>query len=451
MLVFPAPYGVVERRKVLCAELGARFTGKRTDEGQFQSRGSKRRVLMAGKGGSTTVARFDQSFLVHMIKDFFVILLLVMVVEFSLKAALVYYDYWANGAEKAETVAEDLADNVRSIMLNEGGPVAARTLYPILRKNWSNLGYSIAVEPTPLTIEAIKEGFEFEPEGIPMGTWPQGQHQSAKVEIKAAEFCLSCHTTAGVGDTLGTVTVRSYLSTNFAKWWSDIQLTAGIAIGKIVLHSVLLFILLRARMEPLLRLRSTVAKLARAYAGLDQRAEIRSSDEFGLLSRDLNLFLDRISSLIAELDSVLRKVVTINDDVLKIQGDLRAKVASVSHKSRQIERAAMLNAKREPLLSTVWFEAAKGSVRELDAALSGLGDVPNAGPILENLRAVIANAESQIVTNENLFRDLADLGEDTEEFQTQITEMVRLEERMKGIIETGTVLVRRLRPSGKTT
>ena len=113
---------------------------------------------------SPQIGRFDKSFLIHMIRDFFVILVAVTVLEFSLKAALVYYKFRVSGPERSQQVAEDIADNVRSIMRNEGGPVAARTVYPILESNWNDLGYLIAIVPSPVTTRSIEQGFGFLPQ-----------------------------------------------------------------------------------------------------------------------------------------------------------------------------------------------------------------------------------------------------------------------------------------------
>ena len=44
-----------------------------------------------------SIGRFDKSFLVHMIRDFFLVLLAVSAREFALKAAFVYYNYSVNG------------------------------------------------------------------------------------------------------------------------------------------------------------------------------------------------------------------------------------------------------------------------------------------------------------------------------------------------------------------
>lgn len=396
------------------------------------------------------IGRFDRSFLIQMIRDFFLILLLVAVLEFSLKAGLVVYDFAVNGREEVRERAEAVADNVRSIMLNSGGPVAARTVYPIIERNIEDLGYKVAVEPEPITVKAISKGFGFEPEGIPRDGWPEGWHRSATVEVEAQEFCLSCHTTASVGDVLGTVTVRTYLARDLALWWEDVKLGAGLAVGKIMLHSVLLFLLLRVRMEPLLRLRAVLGNLARAYGGLGHRAEIRTHDEFGALARDLNLFLERISGIVDELDHVLRRVIAVNDDIVAIQGNLRGQIDSLTGAMRQLERRAMLSAKREPMLSEEWFTEARRSVAGLDEALgTARATVPAEGEaarILEALTAVIGQAEAQIRTTEALFEELAGLGTQSERVQSALAEMARLEERLQAVVETGTGLVARLRP-----
>lgn len=393
-----------------------------------------------------SIGRFDRSFLIHMIKEFFVILLVVTLLEFSLKAALVYYDFQTNSQMHVEKVAADIAENIETIMFNQGGPVAARTLYPILKRNWSELGYKIAIEPSEDTVQAIKQNFDFLPTGMPPGTWPDGDHKLAQIDIPAGEFCLSCHTRSKKGEILGSVTVRSYLASDFAKWWHDVKLSSALALGKIIFHSILLFALLRTRLEPLLRLRSVVSNLSRAYADLNLRAEIRSSDEFGALARDLNLFLDRISRLVAELDEVLHKIVTVNDDIIIAHGALRDHADRVISRTRSLERQAIMGAKGEPILSNVWFDTAKSSICNLAATLNKVGDISKADDLVENLRAVVTNAESQVAMSEKHFTEFAALGEETQAFQIAISEMTRLEERMKAIIETGTQLVRRLRP-----
>jgi len=392
-----------------------------------------------------SIGRFDKSFLVHMIKDFFLVLLAVTVLEFAFKAAGVYYNYSVNGVAQSQTVADDLAENVRSIMRNEGGPVAARTMYPILETNWTEMGYAIAIVPSDVTIRSIEAGFDFVPEGIPE-SWPEGKFKEASVQITAEAFCLSCHSEAQVGEVLGTVIVHNYLDRDFAMWFDEVRLAAGFAVGKIVLHSILLFLILRARMEPLLRLRSVVNNLSRAYGALNQRAEVRTEDEFGALARDLNIFLDRINRLIGELNQVLMRVVSVNDDIVTVQGDLRSQIDRVVSGVRRLERDAMMAAKREPRLSNDWFAAIRRSVQALDDRLVQAGDIPQAGELLEALRAVVGHAETQLATSEKVFEGLAAVGDETEHLKGAMAEMTRLEERMKTIIETGGTLVRRLQP-----
>ena len=229
-------------------------------------------------------------------------------------------------------------------------------------------------------------------------------------------------------------------------WWKDVKLTLGLAIGKIVLHSILLFLILRARMEPLLRLRSVVSQLSKAYSSLNQRAEVHTADEFGVLARDLNVFLDRINRLVQELDTVLYNVVEVNDDIIQIQSDLRSQIDNVVLNTRSIGRNAMLSANNEPMLSYEWFDAVRRSVAELDMALASTNNAPEAATLLESLRTVVTNAEAQIRNSEHLSVSLAELGDEAGGLKDSMSEMIRLEERMKSIIETGTLLVRRIRP-----
>jgi len=214
---------------------------------------------------------------------------------------------------------------------------------------------------------------------------------------------------------------------------------AGLAVGKIVLHSVLLFLILRARLEPLLRLRAVVSSLSKAYGALSQRAEIQIEDEFGVLAGELNIFLDRINLLTSELNQVLLRVVAVNDDFVTVQDDLRGQIDRVVTGVRRLERDAMLAAKREPRLSNDWFKAIRSSIQSLD-------DMPQADALLEELRDVVASAETQLAKSEKLFDSLAVVGDDTDNLKGAMSEMTRLEEWMKTIIETGGTLVRRLQP-----
>ncbi|TVP70730.1 MAG: methyl-accepting chemotaxis protein [Rhodobacteraceae bacterium] len=397
---------------------------------------------------SPLIGRFDQSFLIHMIRDFFVILIAVTVLEFTLKAGLVYYDFRVNGPGQVESAAGDLAENVHSIMRNEGGPVAARTVYPIINRNWNDLGYRIAIIPAPVTVTSIEESFGFRPEGVPLGDWPEARHNAAQIDIRAETFCLGCHTGADLGDVLGSVIVRRDLRTDFTKWMEDVRITGMLSLGKIVLHSFLLFLILRARLEPLLGLRAVVSNLARAYGGLTHRADIRTADEFGVLARDLNVFLDRVGRLVEELDSVLNRVVVINDDMMTIQGDLRERIDALTGRIRQMERSVLNSARTDPHLAQVRLDHVQRNMRALqERAGAGLAGSEMAA-MAEELQSFLTHAEAQVTSSERVFADLAALGDDSERLKGALGEMVRLEERMKGVAETGSNLVERLRPAG---
>ena len=96
------------------------------------------------KDHTPSIRCFDRPFLIHIIRDVFVIFPVVTVPEFSLKAAPVTYIAMTNGEDEAQVVAENLTDNARSIMRNKGGLVAARAMYPIPETKWSDPGHVTA-------------------------------------------------------------------------------------------------------------------------------------------------------------------------------------------------------------------------------------------------------------------------------------------------------------------
>jgi methyl-accepting chemotaxis protein len=254
--------------------------------------------------------RFDQSFIFHMIRDFFALLLVVAAAEMGIRYAVLLYDFRTNEPARVDRSAQALAEDVKSIMLNSGGPLAAQTVYPILNRNYDDLGLAIAVLPSEVTVESMKATFKLQAKGL-APNWPVGEHMAATASLKAEQFCLGCHVKAQVGDVLGTVTVRSYLARKEAVWWQEVRLTAGALSIKIVAHTLLLLLLLRVRMEPLMSLRATVASLSKGVMNLSPRARVKSEDEFGELAGDLNHFLDRIATLVHDLDKILGEVVAV--------------------------------------------------------------------------------------------------------------------------------------------
>ena len=254
--------------------------------------------------------RFEQSFIFHMIRDFFALLILLAAAELGIRYAMLLYEFRTREPERVDRAAQALAEDIKSIMLNSGGPLAAQTVYPILNRNYDDLGLAIAVLPSEVTVESMKTTFNMQAKGL-APDWPAGEHMAASVALKAEQFCLNCHVKAQVGDVLGTVTVRSYLARKEALWWQEVRLTVGALSLKIVAHTLLLLLLLRVRMEPLLSLRATMSGLSKGVMNLAPRARIKSEDEFAELAQDLNLFLDRISALVRELDKILGEVLTV--------------------------------------------------------------------------------------------------------------------------------------------
>jgi methyl-accepting chemotaxis protein len=260
--------------------------------------------------GTSGSSRFEQSFMFHMIQDFFLLLLAVAGIELAIRYAALRWDFSQQEPARVERAAQQLANDVRSIMLNAGGPTAAQTVYPILDRNYDGLGLSIAVVPSAVTVESMKASRQMDAKGLP-ARWPTGEFQQASATLAAEQYCLNCHIKAQLGEVLGTVQVRSYLERKEAVWWQDVRLTMGALSLKILIHTIVLFFLLKVRMEPLLALRSTVAGLARGVMDLSPRAVAKSADEFGELAQDLNHFLDRVTLIVSDLDKILSEVVAV--------------------------------------------------------------------------------------------------------------------------------------------
>jgi methyl-accepting chemotaxis protein len=397
--------------------------------------------------------RFDVSFVIHMIRDFFLVLLGVIIIELGIRYALVLYDFHSQQKSNTQITADRLAANVKSIMLNRGGPVAARTVYPILKKDHEEIGFAVAIEPSQATIESIENVFNFKPKGIP-ATWPDGQYQGAMAEIRAEEFCLQCHITAKLGDVLGHVEVRSYLDTQLHQWWEEVRLTATLGMGKILLHTVILFFLLKVRMEPLLSLQSTIAVLAKAGTRLSHRATIKSRDEFGELARDLNLFLDRVSHIIEDLSAVLTKIATLNKRLTQVHDQMVVYVESVDEQANRVTKQVFQARKEDPLLSAEWVDSVDVVVSVLQTVQKEGGITSTLGEKLQRmshrLQQTVSRAQTLFQHFEAVGTGLIDLSGNLRDFSHWLEEMAIIEEKMQGISEQGQTLLERLRGPDET-
>jgi len=314
---------------------------------------------------------FEQSFMFHMIRDFFILLLIVAAVEMGIRYALVRYDFASKEQDRVELAAQQLANDVKSIMLNSGGPLAARTVYPILNRNYDDLGLSIAVVPSDITLESMKQSFKIDAKGL-QPIWKAGKHLETAVDLTAEQFCLTCHVKAKVGDVLGTVKVGSYLDRKEDAWWTEVKLTAGALSIKILLHTILLFFLLKVRMEPLLSLRSTVSRLARGLMDLSPRAKVNGRDEFGELAQDLNYFLDRINVVVNDLEEILNKVVDASGRLGGLNRDLEQAVDS-------LRESASMNAEGSMQEQVAQYRALALTLREMALLEATMQNIAQSG------------------------------------------------------------------------
>jgi len=400
--------------------------------------------------GKSKSGPFEQSFMFHMIRDFFLLLLAVAAAEFSIRYAVLRYDFSHLEPARVERAAERLGNDIKSIMLNAAGPTAALTIYPILNRNYEDLGLSIAVLPSAVTVESMRQTRNMEVQGL-QPRWPQGEHQQASVDLKAEQYCLACHVKASVGDVLGTVSVRSYLERKEAVWWQEVRLTAGALSLKILIHTIVLFMLLKVRMAPLIELRSTVAGLAKGVMDLSPRAGVKTEDEFGELARDLNHFLDRIAVVVGDLDKILSEVVTVG--------------ARLGTLNRQLEQ--QLDGMRDSALSSIGSAAQRGLATQLtvaresgafgvlsqtlDAMASASPDqAAVANPLrdqVERMRASFAMVAQAINEAAPPVAVTASQSAEYQAFAQSLREMAVLEATMQSVAESGQQLLRRLSSS----
>ena len=107
-----------------------------------------------------------------------------------IRYAALRYDFSRQDPARVDRAAQQLVNDVNAIMLNSGGPLAAQTVYPILNRNYDDLGLSIAVVPSAVTVESMRVSFNIEALGLQM-RWPEGPHQQASTTFRAEQFCSS--------------------------------------------------------------------------------------------------------------------------------------------------------------------------------------------------------------------------------------------------------------------
>lgn len=392
--------------------------------------------------------RFDHSFVIRMIRDFFLVLVVVVLLELAVRFGLVLYGFETEKPEQVAIAADRLAENVRSIMLNRGGPVAARTVYPIIRNNHEEIGLEIAIEPSPVTVESIEERFDKTPEGIP-AEWPKGEYKEASRKIEAEPFCLQCHVTAKVGEVLGTVTVRSYLERELEAWWHEVRFAGMLGMGKILAHTIVLFFLLRLRMEPLNSLKGVVSLLAKSGSRVTHRAPVKSRDEFGELARDLNLFLERVNQVMEDLSAVLSNLSRLTEQLT----DVHERTVRCQHRLDELARDVVRDSHEasagHTLLAPQWLDTAEGALRTLEELARPEALPPHQAERLEQLlqqfRDLVDEAERSVAHNREIGANLLEFSRELKASGDALKEMAVLEERMRSISSQGQTLLERLR------
>lgn len=297
--------------------------------------------------------QFDRSFVLRVIRNYLVSVLALLIVLLGVTYALFRYQFETEAAEQTRQTAQNLANDVTSIMINEGGPVASRTVYPILQRNYDRLGYDIAVIPSDITVESIEQRFNFHPEGV-APEWPDaGEYHQATVTVQAQEFCLRCHVTAEVGDPLGDVVVRNYFGSYSQQWREDAVLSGIAGMINIIISTLLMFFVMRLRMEPVLKLRAMVSRWAKGAMPLEERIEVKTDDEFGELAHDLNLTLDRIGAIRRDLRDNSSRQIDLNEKIgveleriSEIAHELHNELQSLEHDNREARGRALEQLKR---------------------------------------------------------------------------------------------------------
>lgn len=393
--------------------------------------------------------RFEQSFVFHMIRDFFLLLIVVTAIELGIRYGVVVYEFEQHDRQLVDLAAKQLASDVRSIMLNSGGPVAARTVYPIIQRNFEDLGLSVSIVPSAVTISSMQARFGIDSHGIPQ-QWPSGRHNESRVALTAEQFCLNCHVHAKIGDALGEVTVRKYLSTRLSAWWAELRLTSMIWAINIITHTIVLLLLLKIRMEPLLSLRATVSRLAKGVINLSHRARINSHDEFGELAHDLNHFLDRITQIVEDLDRILTRVVTVGHRLSQVSTQMDQHFMKIHDGVQTALNDAFAGAENA--------EAAfRDEVGRIGAALGTLvrdtgvsdADKNRLQELADRLQALPGQAERVASGSPRTAGLLGALSKDVHGYEHFFGEMELLEQRMQAVAESGHELLARLTHAGE--
>ena len=386
--------------------------------------------------------RFYNSFVIKMIRDFFVLLVGLFLVELLVRLGLSLYGFYTTQENRTEQAAETLAGDIQNIMLNSGGPVASRTVYPIIERNYEQRGFDIAVEPSEVTLSSMKKQFNKEVEGIP-SDWPEGRSHSSVRTLNAQQFCINCHVDAEPGDALGHVEVRRYLGDHLRTWWDSIRITGLITTGKIGLDIFILYLLLRMRMEPLMNLRSVVSALTRSNQGLSYRANVNSTDEFGELALNINDLLDRINRVMTDLYGLLNQVMGINDRLTDGSQAIQSSFEEVENAINTVKYSLSQQRRQGLVAASQRFHALSKALQQLrhDSSQANTDSFEVVVSEVNELRTEI----DSLIGNLSTIADPLNIAGDAESRVRQHVLHIReLEERLASLTQEGQHLLDRL-------
>ncbi len=111
----------------------------------------------------------------------------------------------------------------------------------------------------------------------------------------AKDRCLTCHVSAKVGDVLGVMDLRVSLKESDKNIAYFITMIASTNVFMAIILSLLsLFLIKKFVSQPLKDMISIIKSLSKGDRDLSKRVPVKSQDELGEISKDFNLYLDRI-------------------------------------------------------------------------------------------------------------------------------------------------------------
>jgi methyl-accepting chemotaxis protein len=275
-----------------------------------------------------------------------------------------------------------------------------------------------------------------------------GEHIQASKTLSAEQLCLGCHVKAKVGDTLGTVVVRSYLEPKQEAWLGQVMGMASAMSVKIIIHTILLFLLLRIRMEPMLSLRSTTAALAKGVMDLSPRARVNSSDEFGELAADLNHFLDRVSLVVHDLNNILGTVVSVSEKLSILNRLLEQQLDSIRESASQTGQEWTAGNLQSQTIAAKEAGVFKTLIHTLDELIATKFDgTAEAVQLRSKINMLQSSFESVTEIIERIPTSKAGSRSIDDQYLTlsqSLREMALLEGTMQKVAESGKDLVQRL-------